>query len=883
MEQIDYGENRYEGTWQDKKLPIWARQCELEATMKAAGTARFKDLIKKARSKKAESNTKHGQTLLKTLIDPMAQAIRDYVDGQQPGFQKKPEAAAKILARLDYEVTALVTGKYVLDCISMQQTLNKASIRIGEALEMECRLEDFENQQRRYFRRLHKALENKRNYRHKRKVYNAKIKHFKIETETVWDKSRKLHVGKKCLELLRLSTNLVDFPLKTMGRNKTIYYVQATSKTTKKIEEFNELKEILFPEYLPMLTKPQDWKFPQKGGYLTPHARLKLVKKDSEGYMEELCNRVDEMPLVYESVNAIQRTPWKINAKVLDVVVSCWEKNNELGDLPPRNLDKFEPQKPHDIATNDIARKKYSIAYRKFCDWKANQESKIIQVVRIIRIAKVFQPEKYLYFPHQLDFRGRIYAVPMFLHPQYADYARSLLHFAEGKAIKNNDDACWLAIHGANSFGYDKVSFDDRIKWVSDNEEMIFRCAENPHDNIEWSKADKPYQFLAFCFEWREFNKGNGEYNYGYKSHLPVSIDGSCNGLQHFSAMLKDEVGGAAVNLTPKDIPADIYGEVADLVKERLTQMLNDTSQFSSSKFTKAELAQQWLQFGIDRKTVKRPVMTLPYGSRRFSHRKYIQDSITDKVDKGAALPEDWKEDLYVPSFFLANITIGAIHEVVHAARDVMAWLQKTCRVVSGLCRKVYNEKGKLVEVKVRNPETGLLEKDLLHLPINWKTPAGFYVQQAYPDTESRRVKTKMGENIIKLSLLENKYKFDSNGDKQLIIDKHKQANGISPNYVHSMDGAALMKTIVLAKNHGLDTFQCIHDAFGTYASDTPKLIQCIKKSFIEIYSTNQLERFRDEIISMIKHEEDKAKIPPLPELGNLNIEDIWESDFFFA
>jgi len=229
MEQINYEEKRYEGKWQDKKMPLWARQCELEATMKAAGTERFKDLIKRARNKNAESTTKHSQILLKGLIDTMAKAIADYVKEQQPGFQKRPEDAAKILARLDYEVTALVTGKYVLDCISMQQTLNKASIRIGEALEMECRLESFEDQQRRYFRRLHKALENKRNYRHKRKVYNAKIKHFKIETEKTWDKSRKLHVGKKCLELLRLSTNLVDFPLKTMGKNKTIYYVQATS------------------------------------------------------------------------------------------------------------------------------------------------------------------------------------------------------------------------------------------------------------------------------------------------------------------------------------------------------------------------------------------------------------------------------------------------------------------------------------------------------------------------------------------------------------------------------------------------------------------------------------------------------------------------------
>ena len=35
--------------------------------------------------------TKHGQMLLKKLIDPMAKAIEDYVTEQQPAFQKRPE------------------------------------------------------------------------------------------------------------------------------------------------------------------------------------------------------------------------------------------------------------------------------------------------------------------------------------------------------------------------------------------------------------------------------------------------------------------------------------------------------------------------------------------------------------------------------------------------------------------------------------------------------------------------------------------------------------------------------------------------------------------------------------------------------------------------
>ena len=38
----------------------------------------------------------------------------------------------------------------------------------------------------------------------------------------------------------------------------------------------------------------------------------------------------------------------------------------------------------------------------------------------------------------------------------------------------------WLAIHGANSFGYDKVSFEDRVTWARDNTAHIEACANDP-------------------------------------------------------------------------------------------------------------------------------------------------------------------------------------------------------------------------------------------------------------------------------------------------------------------------------------------------------------------------------------------------------------------
>src|SRR5689334_1249230 len=105
-----------------------------------------------------------------------------------------------------------------------------------------------------------------------------------------------------------------------------------------------------------------------------------------------------------------------------------------------------------------------------------------------------------------------------------------------------------------------------------------------------WRGADDPWQFLAFCFEWADYLDAENE-GRPFISHLPVAVDGTCNGLQHFSAMLRDPVGGEAVNLTPSDRPQDIYQRVADRTIELL-----------KGHYADGDYADKWLAFGIDRK-----------------------------------------------------------------------------------------------------------------------------------------------------------------------------------------------------------------------------------------------------------------------------------------
>ena len=111
----------------------------------------------------------------------------------------------------------------------------------------------------------------------------------------------------------------------------------------------------------------------------------------------------------------------------------------------------------------------------------------------------------------------------------------------------------------------------------------------------------------------------------------------------------------------------------------------------------------------------------------------------------------------------MSDLIWDSISDVVVAARQAMDWLQKCAKVVA---------------------------KE--ELPVYWTTPAGFIVMQQYHNYKSRRVKTKLGEAVVKLSLQE----------EQDTIDKRRMANAISPNFVHSMDATHLVMSVCYAKDN---------------------------------------------------------------------------------
>src|SRR5262249_46384824 len=151
---------------------------------------------------------------------------------------------------------------------------------------------------------------------------------------------------------------------------------------------------------------------------------------------------------------------------------------------------------------------------------------------------------------------------------------------------------------------------------VDENLEKIKSTADAPLRELWWTKADKPFQFLAACFELSSALAQGST----FVSRLPISFDGSCSGLQHLSAMTQDEKTAKLVNLTPSVVPQDIYETIAERVRQRVE---GDVEYYEVT-----HLAQMWLNYGITRKVVKRNVMTYAYSSNAFGMAEQLREDL---------------------------------------------------------------------------------------------------------------------------------------------------------------------------------------------------------------------------------------------------------------
>jgi len=643
----------------------------------------------------------------------------------------------------------------------------------------------------------------------------------------------RLSLGSKLLEIMIESTGAFELDRHVKGKADTPLILKPAEESLRILRQSSDWFAFAHPVYPIMVAPPLDWTDLHTGGYYSPG---KYLQPDLVKLPRKVLNRLEghEMPDVYKAINSVQSVAWRINTKVLDVLKELWETTpGGVAGLPEKYAVPLPP-KPWGEINSPEEWKQYKEQHLELVrTWmkaaEAAYQAEIRSVSRrlaigsyIIPMAEEVRNHEAIYFPWTLDFRGRMYPLVPYVNPQADDCGKSLLMFAEGKRL-GSDGVWWLAIHGANTAGFDKASFEDRVGWVVEHEEMILSCAERPLEDLRWADTDSPMQFLAFCFEWAQY-KITGEDTI---SHLPVAMDGTCNGLQHLSAMLLDERGGSAVNLLPAEKPADIYTEVRKEVEASIERDIAGTDEEKQAK------ARFW-QGKITRSLVKRPTMTTPYGvSHRGVHEQLLGEAESLGLLVGCAVPPR------VMVEYLTEIVIQAISHVVRKAREAMDWLMEAAKVA---CK--------------------------LELPLEWTTPIGFKVVQHYSKLAGNRINLFIGKTRIRLT----------SGEVTTELDTRHQVSGIAPNFVHSLDASMLMGTVNKLVEIGEKSFAFIHDSYGVHASEVDKLHQILRDQFIRIY-TNR-------IISSAKNKWEQAwnaELPDEPTMGSLDINQVRYSSYFFA
>ena len=73
-----------------------------------------------------------------------------------------------------------------------------------------------------------------------------------------------------------------------------------------------------------------------------------------------------------------------------------------------------------------------------------------------------------------------------------------------------------------------------------------------------------------------------------------------------------------------------------------------------------------------------------------------------------------------------------------------------------------------------------------------------------------------------------------------------------------------------------------MHDSFGTTAADVHMLNETLRDAFVKIFQDDVLQDFRDGI-EVLLPEKDRELLPDVPEKGKLNLDDLRQSEFFFA
>ena len=757
------------------------------------GLERLRKNTKDLEEKTYASATVYGCSSISSLLPLVTRRIEDTNSRIRKGcIGRAFKEIHEYLEPIDSSAAAAIALKIVFDKVFAIKDANKLqdiTKAIGVAVEQEAQMQFYE-------KNCPGLLETiKKNYWHnttgthqKFVIVRTLIQRYDVPQWKNWHITNKVKLGGWLLDCIMESSGWFTIITTSDGRKKTNYVVPTPAFMEIK-DEIMATAELFSPIAYPMLIEPNDWSENRSGGYL-----LNEVMRGHDMVRRGVGLIQGETP--YQFLNKIQKVGYRLNPFIVGVAETLFERGYQVGKFVPI-VEVPLPPKPVDIATNKESRQDYRRRAAETMNLNAASFKKSCRTRMTMEAVRMFKDKNEFFIPWSFDYRGRAYPIPAFLTPQDTDFGKSLLKFSQ-EAFMDSYAEEWLAFQVATTKGLDKAPMHDRMKWVAENDEVISAVAQDPIGNLPiWEAADEPWQFLAACDEYYHCVL-NCDRNY---TSLPVATDATCSGLQILAGLCRDARTASLVNVLPAERPQDAYAVVAQHAKPNVPESVRDY---------------------MDRKTVKRVVMTVPYNAKPHSNRGYIREAL---LEKGVEVDKD---DLTAT----VKAVREAMDEVVPGPMAAMKWIE--------------------VEV-AKAIKRGATE-------LEWVTPSGFVVTQ--------KLNKKLTETI-KLQLLGRvEIKIATEDSDKVDLAHHK--NATAPNLIHSLD-ASLLHLSALRFDAPISL---IHDSVLCRATDMSALSSIVRETYMHLFAENSyLESWAKQI---------GAETEP-PIIGDLCPESVIDSTYFFC
>ena len=694
----------------------------------------------------------------------------------------EPEAAASIACKVTFDKVFSPKQKNAL--------VQNVTDAIGQAIENECMMRHYE---RNVPGLLHTIKEN---YFHKSigthqkvKVVTTLMNRYDVDHWKCWGSANRIKLGGWLLDCICEASHWFMRDIRREGR-KTHNYVVPTPEFMSIKDQVMCNAELFSPLAWPMLVEPNDWTNDTPGGYLLNEVMRghNMVRRSDPLLIQ------GETPINF--LNKIQKVGYTLNTFIIHVAETFQERGIEVGKFIPV-VEIPLPPKPVDIAENKDSRKDYRRKAAEVCNINAQAFQKSCRTRMTMNAVKIFKDYEKFYIPWSFDYRGRAYPIPAFLTPQDTDFGKSLLKFHD-KSFMTPEAEEWLAFQVATTYGLDKAPMAERLAWTRDNVTIIERVATDPVGCLpEWEVADEPWQFLAACEEYYACVIACTRQH----TNLPVATDATCSGLQILAGLARDASTAKLVNVLPSDKPQDAYKVVA----QQATPNVPDS-----------------VKPHMDRKTVKRVVMTVPYNAKPFSNRGYIREALKEKGI------EVEKDDL--------TATVKAVRDamdvIVPGPMAVMSW----------------------IESEVGNAIDRGLDK------LTWITPSGFSVTQRLMKPQVKQIDLQLlGRCQVRVAV--------GPSDK---VDKNHHKNATAPNLIHSLD-ASLLHLSALRFDAPISL---IHDSVLCRATDMSVLSTIVRETYMHLFAEH-------DYLTSFAHQIGAETDPPM--IGDLEPASVIESTYFFC